>query len=229
MERIKTTPEIGAVVFDLDGTLVDSLADIAQAVNSTLVAHGREPHPLKSFKVMVGWGLRQLLQTASAARPFSDSEFEGVFQELLNAYRAKPVVHTRAYDGMTALLETLNGRIPLGVLSNKDDGMTRTIVKTVFPHIEFKTVFGSRPGKPHKPDPQVLREMLSGWEVDPASCAYLGDSDVDMQTAQRGQTVACGAAWGFRGETELRQAGAAAVFSSPSAFGTWLEQRLVER
>ncbi len=226
MEKIKAAPRIDAVVFDLDGTLVDSLADIAYAVNSTLEVHGRESHPLEDYNVMVGWGLRRLLETASAGQPFSPEEFEMVFQELLEAYRARPVVQTRAYDGVSSLLGRLNGRIPLGVLSNKDNGMTQTIVSTLFPGVAFRTVLGSRPGKAHKPDPESLLEMLADWGVDPSCCAYLGDSDVDMETAKRGRVVPCGAAWGFRGEQELRQAGAADVFSSPEAFGEWLEERI---
>jgi len=229
MEKIKAVPRIDAVVFDLDGTLVDSLADIAHAVNSTLVAHGREPHPLEAYKTMVGWGLRQLLETASEGAPFSRSEFEPVFQELLAAYRAKPVVHTTAYDGIAGLLKTLGSRVPLGVFSNKDDGMTKTIVTTLFPGAGFRTVFGARPGKPHKPDPETLLEILAGWGIEPAACAYLGDSDVDMETARRAGVVACGASWGFRGEEELRQAGADEVFASPDEFGSWLELRLNEK
>ena len=228
MGKIKALPRIRAVVFDLDGTLVDSLADIAEAVNSTLAAHGRDIHPVEAYNAMVGRGLRQLLETASVRQPFAPSEVGTVFQELLEAYRAKPVVHTKAYDGVGTLLERLKGRIPLGVLSNKDNSMTRTIVTTLFPKVAFQTVFGSRPGKAHKPDPESLWEILSGWGVEPSCCAYLGDSDIDMETAQRGRVVACGAAWGFRGERELRQAGAAEVFPSPEAFGSWLEQRIEE-
>lgn len=212
-------------MFDLDGTLVDSLADIAAAVNSTLVSHGRPPHPLAAYNTMVGWGLRRLLETASAAHPFPASELDGVFQELLGNYRANPVVHTRAYDGIVQLLASLDG-VPLGVLSNKDDAITKAIIGTLFPQIPFQTVFGSRPGKPHKPDPECLWEILSGWDTDPASCAYLGDSDVDMETAKRAGVVACGASWGFRGEQELRQAGASVVFASAQDFGAWLNPRL---
>jgi phosphoglycolate phosphatase len=229
MKNRNTAPKISAVVFDLDGTLVDSLADIAEAVNSTLLAYGRAPHPLQAYNTMVGWGLRQLLETASADHPFSTAEFEEAFHQLLSNYKAKPVVHTRAYDGIETLLKGLDGRISMGVLSNKEDSMTRTIVSTLFPRIAFQTVWGARPGKPHKPDPKCLWEILAEWGQDPASCAYLGDSDVDIETARRAKVVACGAAWGFRGEPELRQAGADEVFASPEAFGTWLGFRLDEK
>lgn len=218
--------KIRAVVFDLDGTLVDSLADIAAAVNSTLVRHGRPAHPLEAYNAMVGWGLNRLLVTASANQPFTEQEFPAIYAELLTAYRAQPVVHTRAYPGIAALLAALSGRVPLGVLSNKDHGMTQTIVATVFPAVEFSQVLGARPGVPHKPDPTALVQLLSDWGVSPGACAYLGDSNVDMETARRAGVVACGAAWGFRSADELRASGAQDVFADPGAFGDWLVPRL---
>jgi phosphoglycolate phosphatase len=226
MEKIQAVTGIGAVVFDLDGTLVDSLADIAFAVNTTLEAHGREPHPLVSYRKMVGWGLRKLLATASADRPFPEPEGELVYQELLAVYRSRPVVETLAYDGIGALLEGLGSRVPLGVLSNKEDGMTKTIVSTLFPGAGFREVWGSSPGRPPKPDPTALLGMLDLWGVKPGACAYLGDSDVDMETARRAGVVACGATWGFRGEGELVSSGAQQIFRHPGEFRTWLEGRI---
>lgn len=215
--------KIQAVVFDLDGTLVDSLADIASAVNATLVAHGRPPHPLPAYRSMVGWGLRRLLATASASHPFSEAEAETVFQELLGRYRAHPVVKTRAYDGIANLLASIPPSVFLGVLSNKEDGMTKTIVGTLFPQIPFRSVVGARPDKPHKPDPASLNEMLDEWGVAADRCAYLGDSGVDMETARRGGALACGATWGFRDKAELSSAGARVLFPDPGAFSEWLK------
>jgi len=225
MEKGKSVSVVRAVVFDLDGTLVDSVADIAAAVNATLVAHGRPGHSLEAYKTMVGWGLKQLLVNASAERPFDPGALESAYQEVLVRYRALPVVHTTIYPGITSLVQALSTRVPLGVFSNKEDGMTKTIVATLFPGVPFRAVVGARPGKPHKPDPSVLLETLDAWGVQRDECAYLGDSDVDMDTARRAGVVACGAAWGFRGAEELRESGADEVFADADAFRRWLEQR----
>ncbi len=226
MEKRKGEPRIRAVVFDLDGTLVDSLADIAAAVNATLVAHARPPHPVESYRAMIGWGLKQLLVTASAECPFDEGSLEFAYQQVLGLYRASPVVHTRAYQGIEPLLATLAGRVPLGVFSNKEDGMTKVIVSALFPTVDFRSVVGARPGRPHKPDPTALLEILREWDVEPQTCAYLGDSEVDMETARRAGVVACGATWGFRDEAELRASGAHEVFAGPLAFELWLRGRL---
>ncbi|HTH13605.1 MAG TPA: HAD family hydrolase [Spirochaetia bacterium] len=226
MEKKQAVTGIQAVVFDLDGTLVDSLEDIAFAVNTTLTAHGRQAHSLDAYQTMVGWGLKKLLVTASADSPFSGPEFDGVYRELLTLYRSRPVVATRAYPGIEGLLDGLKSRASLGVLSNKEDGMTKIIVSTLFPQTGFRAVCGSVADRPHKPDPTVLREMLNEWGVAPRACAYLGDSDVDMETAVRAGVVACGASWGFRGAEELIRAGADEVFPHPDDFRAWLERRL---
>lgn len=212
------------MVFDLDGTLVDSLADIAAAVNSTLESFGRPTHALDDYRAMVGWGLRKLLVAASSSNPFSEKELDLAHRRTVEVYHARPTARTVVYEGMRGLLAGLGG-VPLAVLSNKDEAVAQQVVAALFPGM-FRTVLGSRPDRPSKPDPTALLELLSGWGVEPAACALLGDSGVDIETAVRAGAQACGALWGFRGEDELKAAGAAAVFSEPDAFARWLAPRL---
>jgi phosphoglycolate phosphatase len=219
MERIR------AVVFDLDGTLVDSLSDIAAAVNSTLSAHGRPGHALEAYRTMVGWGLRQLLVAASVSKPFQEEELEQAHREVVALYHDKPVAASTVYDGIRGLLTELSS-VPLAVLSNKEEGVARRVVAALFPDT-FETVLGSRPDRPGKPDPTALLSLVDAWGIEPSECALLGDSGVDIETAVRAGAVACGASWGFREADELTAAGARAVFSHPDDFARWLVPRLM--
>ncbi len=215
------------MVFDLDGTLVDSLSDIAEAVNSTLAAHGRPGHPVETYRSMVGWGLRQLLVTASSSKPFDEKELDQAHREVVALYHDKPVAGSSVYGGIAALLSGL-GSVPLAVLSNKEEGVARRVVAALFPGI-FETILGSRPDRPGKPDPTALLSLIDAWGIAPSECALLGDSGVDIETAVRAGAVACGATWGFRDAAELTAAGAAAVFTHPDEFARWLVPRLVIR
>jgi phosphoglycolate phosphatase len=219
MERIR------AVVFDLDGTLVDSLSDIAAAVNSTLVAHGRPEHGLEAYRGMVGWGLRKLLMAASSSNPFQGNELEEAHRQVVALYHDLPVARSAVYDGIADLLAGLSG-VALAVLSNKEEGVARRVVDVLFPGA-FETVLGSRPDRPGKPDPTALLDLLAVWDIAPTECAFLGDSAVDIETAVRAGAVPCGATWGFREAAELTAAGAAVLFDHPRDFARWLAPRLV--
>ncbi len=216
MERIR------AVVFDLDGTLVDSLADIAAAVNSTLQSRGRPSHTFEAYRSMVGWGLRNLLVAATTANPFSENELEEAHQQVLELYHADPTARTTVYDGIPELLGSLRG-VPLAVLSNKEESVAARVVETLFPGA-FRAVLGARSERPPKPDPGALLKLLSDWGVAPAECAFLGDSGVDMQTARNARTLPCGALWGYRDADELNESGASALFAHPRDFAHWLSR-----
>ncbi|MEI8093971.1 MAG: HAD family hydrolase [Spirochaetales bacterium] len=222
MRKLNERPLVKGLVFDLDGTLVDSLVDIASSVNGVLARHQRPPRSLAEFRQMVGWGLGSLLASATADHPFSEKETETVLAELRQDYRRHPVEST-LYPGIVELVDSLAGRIPLGVLSNKDHAMTLQVVGALLPGQRFQAVIGAKPGVPHKPDPTSLRKLLEGWGVLPSQAVYLGDSDVDIETATRAGTLACGAAWGFRGREELLAAGADFVFDDVLSFRQWLE------
>jgi phosphoglycolate phosphatase len=217
---------VKALVFDLDGTLVDSLQDIAASVNAVLGHHGRPPRTLDEFRIMVGWGLPALVDSASAAQAFSADEKTEVLAELRLDYQRHPVLST-LYPGVEPFLESLPAGFPTGVLSNKDQAATTQVVNRLLPGHRFRSVVGAQVGVPHKPDPTSLLALLDSWGVDPAQTLFLGDSNVDMETAVRAGAVACGAAWGFRSELELRSSGARFVFDNADSFRKWLETEAV--
>ena len=215
---------VQAIVFDLDGTLVDSLQDIAMSVNGVLERHGRRVLPLEEIRNLVGWGLASLVTSASADRPFSVQESALVLAEVREDYSRHPV-HSALYPGIRELVAFLSGKTKLGVLSNKDDNMTKQVVSKLMSGVTFGAVLGARAGVPHKPDPTSLLALLKQWNVDPERTIYLGDSEVDMETAVRAGVIPCGAAWGFRSVNQLEASGSRYVFNSAAEFQKWLESQ----
>lgn len=203
-----------AVLFDLDGTLLNTLADIASAMNQTLQNHGLHTHPVEAYRRFVGSGTRELVRraTAGAANGLEDT----LLREMQVAYGENPTQHTRPYDGIPETLLALGGSgVRLAVLSNKDDRFVQTIIAEVLPSIEFDQVMGLTPRFPAKPDPGSALEISRLLHVDPAEVLYVGDSDVDMITATRAGMYGVGAGWGFRSVDELRDAGAKAIVMRP--------------
>ncbi|MBF5046106.1 HAD family hydrolase [Aggregicoccus sp. 17bor-14] len=212
-DSARTAPRFAAALFDLDGTLVDSLEDIAGAMNWALAQHGLPTHPHEAYRHFVGEGVRVLVSRASNEAP-------GALQAaLLESYRAHYAEHlldhTRPFPGVRALLERLVAAgTRLAVLSNKSDGYTRQLVEALFPGVPFGAVYGERPGVARKPDPSAALALAAELGVAPAACAFVGDTPVDMKTARAAGMHAVGVTWGFRGEAELRAHGAQALAQS---------------
>ena len=207
-----------AIIFDLDGTLVDSLDDIGAAMNRALTAHGEAAHPLPAYRHFIGDGVRLLAERAlgpgAAARP--PTFWDALLTTYRREYAAGIMDRTRPYPGVPALLATLAARaIPTAVLSNKPDEPTRTLVAALLGSHPFVAVRGERPGTPRKPDPTSARELIAALGVPASACALLGDSHVDIETAKAAGLRALGAAWGFRGRSELEAAGADQVLAAP--------------
>lgn len=203
-----------AVLFDLDGTLVDSLADIAGSMNHTLARFGLPTHPEARYRVMVGEGLEVL------ARRAIPEERWGLLEEVLAEYRAHYAVHaldaSRPYPGIAELLDGLAERhVPIAVLSNKRDDFTRAMVSALLGRWSFVQVLGERVGIPRKPDPSAALEIASALGVEPAACGFVGDTAIDMRTAVAAGMFPVGALWGFRGREELVAAGARLLLSHP--------------
>lgn len=204
-----------AVIFDLDGTLLDSLADIAAAANRALAALEMPGHDVEAYRTMVGAGADVLMQRAlpDERQDLLDPALEG----FRTHYRQTMIDHTAPYDGVPELLDALSDRrIPLAVLSNKPDPAARRIVDALLGRWNWSAVAGHRPDVPKKPDPTAAVRMAAEIGVEPADCLFVGDSAVDMQTAVGAGMKPVGVLWGFRGRAELIEHGAAHLLTTPS-------------
>ena len=198
---------IHGFIFDLDGTLVDTLGDIATGMNSYLRSKGLPVHPTEDYRRMVGKGLLHLIR--EAASQTQKAEAKDWFPEVLGIFEALGAGTSLPYPGVIDTLEKLASlRVPMAVVSNKPDPVTVQIVAQLFPSIPFAMVRGGMEGVPAKPHPASAIEAASAMRLDPQSCGFLGDSDVDMMTALAAGMVPLGAAWGFRTREELKAAGA---------------------
>lgn len=202
-----------AALFDLDGTLVDSLADIAASMNHSLARHGLPTHPVDDYRHYVGEGVMVLVRKATPAdRP-------ELHASILAEYRAYYEEHlfdrTVVFPGISAVLSQLAAeQVRLAVLSNKADAFTRRLVEGLLPGVPFAAIYGERPGVPRKPDPTAALAMAAELGVAPADCAFVGDTAVDMSTARNAGMYGVGVTWGFRGAEELRAHGARALAST---------------
>ncbi|MBI3185856.1 MAG: HAD family hydrolase [Myxococcales bacterium] len=208
------TTSFSAAIFDLDGTLADTLADIAASMNHALSAHGLPTHEPGEYRRMVGEGLAVL---ASRAIPPGRQELS---PSVIAGYREHHSRHfadqTTAYPGAVELLDALLERgVPSAVLSNKDDDFARAVVTRLFGRHRFAFVGGSRPELPRKPDPSQALEVARTLGVDPRRCAFVGDTPIDMETARAAGMYPVGVLWGFRGREELSRSGAKALLLHP--------------
>ncbi len=212
-----------ALIFDLDGTLLDTLADIGNAMNSALRELGFATHSLEAYRGFIGKGLEQL---AAAALPQAGTKVrtEEVVARFREFYSENLVVETRLYPGIAELLDGLQTRaLPMAILSNKPDAPTQTLVKKLLGKWRFLDVRGERTGIPRKPDPQAALSIAAALGVAPQACAFIGDSAVDIHTATAAGMLPIGVLWGFRGRGELESAGAAHLLHQPQDLFALLE------
>lgn len=206
-----------AVLFDLDGTLLDTLADIAHSANRVLAELGFPTHEVDAYRQFVGEGLVVLFRKALPAEVNADEVMDRCAAGFREAYGREWNVRTRPYDGIRELLDTLAARpVEMAVLSNKPDAFTRRCVREYFSQYTFRAVFGQRDGVPRKPDPAGAFEIVDKMGIPADQFLYLGDSAIDMKTATAAGMYAVGALWGFRSLEELQQSGARAVISRPA-------------
>lgn len=203
-------------VFDLDGTLINSLTDLAVCVNEALSLHSLPVHPLKEYKQFVGNGARKLITRAMNNRSSDEELYTSVYKAFNMLYNEKCLDKTRPYVGITGLLSKLKENdIKLCILSNKPDEYVKRIVDNLFEGISFDLVWGKKDEYPTKPDPASLLAMLDKLNCSQERCLYIGDSNVDVITAKNADIKFCGVEWGFRGIDELINTGADVVVKKP--------------
>ena len=205
-----------AVIFDLDGTLVNSLDDLAVATNYSLRQHGFNTYPVEDYKYLVGDGMVKLIERAIPDDAFTPETFKAVFDGFMGYYRSHYLVNTKAYDGIIEAVKTLNEMgLKLAVVSNKADDMTNVIVKEFFGDV-FTAVTGKRDGYPTKPDPTLTLKIIEEMGVLPNECIFVGDSGMDCANAVNGGCYPLGVLWGFRKKEELLSNGAKTLISNPN-------------
>lgn len=204
------------VIFDLDGTLLDTLGDLAAAGNHALSAMGLPTHETDAYRFFVGNGVPKLIERILPETSRGEAS-QALALSLFRRYYAEHAMErTRPYDGIVSILQTLkeNG-VQLGVLSNKDDAFTQSIIAHFFPQV-MDAVLGRKEGAAPKPDPTSLQNMMAELGCSPQETLYVGDSSVDVLTAHNAGVECCGVVWGFRGQAELTSAGADALAFAPA-------------
>jgi len=192
------------LIFDLDGTLLDTVADLAASTNFALTQCGFPTHEVSAYHFFIGNGINKLFERALPENAKTQENILRVRHHFLKYYGAHSTELTVPFSGITELLQKLQSAgIKLAVASNKYQQATEELVQHFFPDIEFTAVFGQRENVPIKPDPTIVYDILDIAKEVKSNALYIGDSGVDMQTAQNAGIDAAGATWGFRPRAEL--------------------------
>ena len=205
-----------AIIFDLDGTLLNSLIDIAESVNYVLEKHNFPTHNIEDYKYMIGNGIQVLIEKA-LPNNISKTDFEKYFNEAVLIYEQRQTQKSHPYEGIIDMLNSLSDKgIVLNILSNKPDNFTKDVVNYFFKDIDFKIVFGAREGIPKKPAPDAVNEIVNTLGFDKQEFMYMGDTSTDMLTAKAANIESIGVTWGYRKVDELLNAGAKHIVTSPA-------------
>jgi len=204
------------VIFDLDGTLVDSLQDIAYSMNQVLLKNDLPQHSLEDYRYFVGGGIRNLVQKALPEDYRNDKFISTFFNDMVKVYSKHYLDQTRPYNGIEQLLDELSIRkLKLAVFSNKTDELTKLIVAELFAKWDFKEVLGSGKDIPRKPDPTGALYISRKLEVSSDKFIFVGDTGMDMKTAKEAGMYAVGVSWGYRDVESLKADGADQIITNP--------------
>jgi phosphoglycolate phosphatase len=212
-----------AVLFDLDGTLLNTIDDLTDSMNAVLRRSGFPEHEAATFKYFVGDGMEDIVRRALPEEHRGSKAVDEGMKAYNQEYRNRYTRKTRPYDGIQALLDGLTFQgIKMAILSNKPHDFTVKMVGQLLGDWTFEPVFGVRPSVPKKPDPSAALEAAGLLRVEPKDILYLGDSDVDMMTARNAGMYAVGALWGFRTAEEILSGGAQVLVKSPADILAWI-------
>lgn len=201
------------IIFDLDGTLLNSLEDLAMSCNRTLVSFGYTPHALEAYKKFVGNGIKKLVERAF---PVGFEHLDKALDFFIDDYAKHCTDASVLYDGVKELLSKLEqANVVMGICTNKQQALTDKIVRHYLNDVPFVSVLGDRFDDKHKPNPQGPLHIASAMNLDPSAILFVGDSDVDMITASRAGMKAVGVSWGFRDQVELVESGADVIVHEP--------------
>jgi len=205
-----------AIIFDLDGTLINSLGDIADTMNSVLKINGFNTHSEDAYRMFVGRGIEELILGALPMEMRDEKNAKEYTILYRQEYQKRCLNRTAPYDGILEMLQLLKeNNIVCSILSNKSDKFTKMMVSEIFPAEYFKEVLGSRDGVPIKPDPSAAIEIAQKCNITPDNFLFVGDSGVDMETGKSAGMIPVGVSWGFRDRDELEASGAYKVITRP--------------
>lgn len=192
------------VIFDLDGTLLNSVADLCISVNQALVACGFPTHSEDAYRRMVGDGVMKLFERALPPEERTEQNILRIRDLFIPYYEVHNADYSRPYEGVEELLRSLrDSGVRMAVASNKYHSATLKLISHFFSEIPFEVVLGHREGSPRKPDPQIVSEILEATGVAREEVLYVGDTNVDMETARNAKVDCIGVSWGFRPKVEL--------------------------
>ncbi|MFI1770394.1 HAD family hydrolase [Thalassobellus citreus] len=204
-----------AVIFDLDGTLVNPLEDLANAMNKALEIYNYPKHSYEAYQDFIGNGIRSLVAKALPEMYRDEAQIKRSTESMIEIYRNHITDKTKPYDGIIDLLEHLKSqKLKLNVLSNKEHNLTKKVVKTLLPHY-FEYVEGLSKEAHKKPNPIKALEISKNLGIKPEEIIYVGDTGIDMETANNANMFAVGVSWGFRTKKELIDNGAKLVINLP--------------
>ena len=210
------TPPVHAIIFDLDGTLLNTITDIANCANTVLESWALPVHPVNRYAELVGDGLANLARKVLPPEHVGDASVSRFIDEYRVHYQDRWNETSTWYPGIPELLRELsNSGISMAILSNKRDDFTKVCVSSFFPTIAFQQVRGERAGIPIKPNPQSALEIVESLNVKPENCLFVGDSEIDIETGIRAGMTSVGVLWGFRPRFMLEEAGAHVLVSHP--------------